>query len=561
MKFTFTKTATINTEAWDKSNAKLEQDLNKLTSENLSESVIHTYIEDMCRALQTVDNDNCKGMLFLMYDAPVSMPADARVEYVYKPTYLAATIMMTAMNRYKNIADNSKIKATISAVLEASTGRNFCGSGYKSIDGMLDTLQIFADGDTMEFIRKFPNINKHFTIALKKALTVLETEICSGKIKDAWSGEDFSEKGKKILELYQNKTEFVWYACYGSNINKSRFMEYIERCSDTTPPIEDRPYSFNHSIYFSKSSGRWHNGGVAFLDDSCNGYAYGRIYKITREQYEDVKRMEGSNYSKKIDLGEIEGLPVYTFTDVQKKEPVRMPSVEYFTTILNGLNDCYSDIFSDEAMTVYLINTIFPENTFRVARIIKESEHYISNEQICELIGSDITTVTDSIEWLVEHNVIQQDRRSISSGHTVNNTEAYFFTVDSPCARGLLKEMINIISGFESEADEEIFEGETEGFRHYMLSSRIERSGRNRLEAIRLHGYKCQVCGFDFEETYGLIGRNYIEVHHVNPLAEQDGEHIVNPETDLVCLCANCHRMIHRNRNSVLSVSKLKNLI
>ena len=32
--------------------------------------------------------------------------------------------------------------------------------------------------------------------------------------------------------------------------------------------------------------------------------------------------------------------------------------------------------------------------------------------------------------------------------------------------------------------------GETEGLRHYMLSSRIERSARNRIEAIKLHGYK-----------------------------------------------------------------------
>lgn len=54
----------------------------------------------------------------------------------------------------------------------------------------------------------------------------------------------------------------------------------------------------------------------------------------------------------------------------------------------------------------------------------------------------------------------------------------------------------------------------------------------------------CEVCGFDFERTYGVLGRDYIEVHHIAPL------HVVgHRETkldDLACLCSNCHRMCHR---------------
>ena len=355
--------------------------------------------------------------------------------------------------------------------------------------------------------------------------------------------------------------QYVWYACYGSNINYDRFMLYINRCTDTTPPVESRPYQFNYPIYFAKKSRLWDNGGVAFLDDSCIGETLGRIYKITKEQYEQVKINEGPNYRKQIDLGQIEGLPVYTFTDTQKIVLGSMPSARYFTTILEGLKECYSGIYSDEALAIYLIDAILPGNLFHVARAIKESEHYLSNEQISELTGFEIATVIDSTTWLVEHDVIQQDRRSVNSGHHISNHEAFFFTVDSPCARGLLKVMVDIISGFKGESAEEIFEGEAEGSRHSVLSSRIERSARNRTEAIKLHGYKCQVCGFDFESTYGTLGKNYIEVHHINPLAEQDGEHIVNPETDLVCLCANCHRMIHRNRNQVLTVDELRNII
>lgn len=565
MKFNFTRTTNANTTNWCESNIKLEQDLNELLSGTVSETEVKSYLEDMCIELQPVEKDTCKGMLFLMYDAPSSMPADARVEFVYKPTYIAAVIMMTAMNRFESLAQNDTFKNNLTALLNASTARKFRGAGYEEYDGFLDALELFAKGDTIEFFSKHPNISNVFVTEFKNAIELLENELCTGKIRHMWSGKDYIKRGtpllKKLSKFNFDESEYVWYACYGSNINFDRFMIYINRCTDTTPPAESRPYQFGYPIYFAKKSRQWDNGGVAFLDESRSGEALGRIYKITKEQYEEVKINEGPNYRKQIDLGEIEGLPVYTFTDTQEIVHESMPSVRYFTTILEGLKDSYSGIYSDEALTVYLIDAILPGNLFRVARAIKESEHYISNEQICEIIGSDITTVTDCVEWLVEHNVIQQDRRSINAGHHISKFEAFFFTVDSPCARGLLKEMIDIISEFENESVEENFDGEAEGLRCSVLSSRIERSARNRIQAIKLHGYKCQVCGFDFESTYGSLGRNYIEVHHVNPLAEQDGEHIVNPETDLVCLCANCHRMIHRNHNEVLTVDELRNII
>ena len=33
---------------------------------------------------------------------------------------------------------------------------------------------------------------------------------------------------------------------------------------------------------------------------------------------------------------------------------------------------------------------------------------------------------------------------------------------------------------------------------------------------------------------------------------------IIDPYNDLVCLCANCHRMMHRNSGHVMTVEELK---
>lgn len=57
----------------------------------------------------------------------------------------------------------------------------------------------------------------------------------------------------------------------------------------------------------------------------------------------------------------------------------------------------------------------------------------------------------------------------------------------------------------------------------------------------------CSVCAFDFKATYGVIGDGYIEAHHVVPLSELTGATVTKIE-DLVLVCANCHRMLHRKR-------------
>ena len=124
---------------------------------------------------------------------------------------------------------------------------------------------------------------------------------------------------------------------------------------------------------------------------------------------------------------------------------------------------------------------------------------------------------------------------------------------------------IDLINPSELDLDieSEIFEEQgprSEGSVKYCYGKRYERDPNNRRRAIELHGVYCVICGFDFEEKYGVRGRDYIEIHHTEPLSSSDQEQIVNPKTDLVPVCSNCHRMIHRRRDLVLSVEEMKRI-
>jgi len=100
-------------------------------------------------------------------------------------------------------------------------------------------------------------------------------------------------------------------------------------------------------------------------------------------------------------------------------------------------------------------------------------------------------------------------------------------------------------------------EARTEGGEKIYLSVRRERDPKLREDAVALHGLDCMACGFNFERMYGAIGEGFIEVHHVVPLAEA-GKSVTDPVTDLNVLCANCHRMVHRQRGVCLSLDELK---
>ncbi|MCR5888344.1 HNH endonuclease [Hymenobacter sp. J193] len=114
------------------------------------------------------------------------------------------------------------------------------------------------------------------------------------------------------------------------------------------------------------------------------------------------------------------------------------------------------------------------------------------------------------------------------------------------------------LSGLDSTEWETYVEDGTGRFEY---GPRYERNRKLRGRAVEIHGLTCRACGFNFEQTYGVLGRGFIHVHHLKPISQTGGPTEVNPHTDMVVLCANCHAMVHRQAGELLSVEKLRELI
>lgn len=91
--------------------------------------------------------------------------------------------------------------------------------------------------------------------------------------------------------------------------------------------------------------------------------------------------------------------------------------------------------------------------------------------------------------------------------------------------------------------------------------TRYERDPKAKRDCISRYGCKCCICGFDFEEVYGRIGIDFIEIHHLKPISSYNGEHIIVPAEDLCPLCSNCHSMVHRRRPTPYTIYEIKEMI
>jgi hypothetical protein len=108
--------------------------------------------------------------------------------------------------------------------------------------------------------------------------------------------------------------------------------------------------------------------------------------------------------------------------------------------------------------------------------------------------------------------------------------------------------------------EDEAIEGLRRLRQHYARERCRSLIERKRQDFARRHDGRvfCEVCRFDFAERYPEpLGRGFIEVHHLSPLSTRDEPRRTGLE-DLLLVCANCHRIIHRTRDAEGNLAVLR---
>ncbi|MFF8729864.1 histone deacetylase [Streptomyces sp. NPDC015171] len=167
--------------------------------------------------------------------------------------------------------------------------------------------------------------------------------------------------------------EHVWYTSYGSNTHLDRLAAYIRGgrlpdadrdypgCRDPAMPARSIPVELTGAMYFATESPVW-KGGRAFYDPRPDGRVLARAHLVTTGQFADIAAQEmyrapggdldlagvlghgravlgGGRYETLVCAGQMDGLPVLTFTAPwgMNDVPWVPPSAAYVRFLAAGL--------------------------------------------------------------------------------------------------------------------------------------------------------------------------------------------------------------------------------
>ena len=196
------------------------------------------------------------------------------------------------------------------------------------------------------------------------------------------------------------RSKYVWYACYGSNLNKKRFLLYIlggplegtgrihPGCSNKELPNRESTITIPFELYFSKKSKFWENMAISFVKSKRDKSARTlcRLYLVSEEQFIEIMMQENDKnpsymkpeidfqltmktgvstignkddflwYGKHLYIGEKEAFPIFSFTAKWADDTIECekPGKKYLKTIINGIKESF-DLSHDEIFS-YLKN-------------------------------------------------------------------------------------------------------------------------------------------------------------------------------------------------------------
>lgn len=168
-----------------------------------------------------------------------------------------------------------------------------------------------------------------------------------------------------------------------------------------------------------------------------------------------------------------------------------------------------------------------------------------------------------NLQARIEESVLlEEDKRTfiIPRSNAKNATfgfgQSNIWYADSAETDSLIEAVINYINSESVELPdcqlpEEINEFVENGVGRTITVNAFERNAKARAECLKIHGTKCKICGFDAEKIYGIDFKDKIHVHHKVPIHTIGKEYKINPVTDLIPVCPNCHMILHTKVNGV----------
>lgn len=160
LRFSFFQSSDIEVSQFKNMISRIYDDMETVTSGEATEAEIKEYCIVALKAAMRVKKDMYMWCCANTLDG---MPSDARVDFMYVPTYIISGIIMYAYVNYESVREFKPLEELIPKYLNGCMGRNFMGHGLEAEEGFNAAMMIFDKCNVKEFVEKYPEINPEFT--------------------------------------------------------------------------------------------------------------------------------------------------------------------------------------------------------------------------------------------------------------------------------------------------------------------------------------------------------------------------------------------------------------
>lgn len=183
---------------WTRNNEELLGNLEEIRNGICGKEEMEIFL---LKTVKDVDISEGCDMAFWAYDEPSSMPADARCDFVYWPTYLTTLAMIGIINKYPEFMNLSGVEEILRYSLNACAGRGLQGHGHESYEGFCENILLFMRNGIVKFMKDWPLFSVRFEEVIRNGLNQIERDYASGNHAAGWGGKECRETQEEIIRL------------------------------------------------------------------------------------------------------------------------------------------------------------------------------------------------------------------------------------------------------------------------------------------------------------------------------------------------------------------------
>ena len=223
--------------------------------------------------------------------------------------------------------------------------------------------------------------------------------------------------------------------------------------------------------------------------------------------------------------------------NIKKKKNIAQPKDKMFEVLWksffgeNYVDNWYNAEFRD-ALTFY--KKLNSQKRLEISKQVRKFGKETSDEQKYKIsFISVLQNIATSLNFQIKKDFKNKSKiGKIQRPVIIPNTENTHVIVTETQKKLIIQKESNLLEGTPKQ----------------IILTKYERNPIARQKCIDHYGASCVICNFNFEYTYGTIGKDFIHVHHLIKVSSQQKEYEIDPVKDLRPVCPNCHAIIHKKK-------------